>query len=212
MSLCPGWSRLCRADTASGRWCFKYTAEQVPARVLAQYSVVDLKVAFLTLNLFSLLNLADVLKSVLQQLDSETFSRDALIQEQNVKLAEGENIIHSSQVAIERLEKRTKVQEQQVKNKTCATHLWLQVFRCAYQLLFFVHVHVIVADWHSAENDWNLRGGKTFSAAGAGSQRAAAAEGACWQEMHGAAAGQCGQRHTTQVGERMCELLPTQQD
>lgn len=84
----------------------------------------------------------------------------------------------------------------------------LQVFRCAYQLLFFVHVHVIVADWHSAENNWNLRGGKTFSAAGAGSQRAAAAEGARWQEMHGAAAGQCGQRHTTQVGERMCELLP----
>lgn len=97
----------------------------MPARVLAQYSVVDLKVAFLTLNLLSLLNLADVLKSMLQQLDSETFSRDALIQEQNVKLAEGENIIHSSQAAIERLGKTTKLQEQQVKNKTCATHLWV---------------------------------------------------------------------------------------
>lgn len=61
-----------------------------------------------------MLTVADVLKSMLLQLDRQTFSTDALIQEQNEQLAEGEKLIRSHQAAIERLQKRTKVQEQQV--------------------------------------------------------------------------------------------------
>lgn len=98
----------------------------MPAHVLAQYLVGILKVGFPTLYPLWLLNLADVFKSTLLQLENETFPSQALIQEQNGKLAEGEKIIHTYQAAIERLEKRTKVQEQQVKkNKTCATDLWV---------------------------------------------------------------------------------------
>lgn len=84
------------------------------------HSVVNLKVAFLRLNSLLLLIVADVLKSMLLQLDRQKFSTDALIQEQNEQLAEGEKLIHSHQAAIELLERKTKVQEQQVEKKTPA--------------------------------------------------------------------------------------------
>lgn len=97
------------------------STEQVTA-AHALHSVVSLKVAFPELNpLFCfLLIVADVLRSMLQQLDRQTFSTDALILEQNEQLAEGGKLIQSHQAAIERLEKRTKVQEQQVKKRTGA--------------------------------------------------------------------------------------------
>lgn len=82
----------------------------------------SLKAAFLELNPLLLLIVAEFFKSTLQQLDSQTFATDALIEEQNEQLAESEKLIRSHEAAIERLEKRTKVQEQQVKKKTCFTH------------------------------------------------------------------------------------------
>lgn len=75
------------------------------------------------------------MKSMLQQLDSNVFSKDGLIYEQNGKLAEKDKIIHSNQAEIERLEKRTKMQEHKVKSKLIVPYdRWL-VGRCVDQFL-----------------------------------------------------------------------------
>lgn len=55
------------------------------------------------------------MKTMLQQLDTNLFSIDGLIQEQSGKLAEREKVISNNQAEIERLEKRTKMQEQKVR-------------------------------------------------------------------------------------------------
>lgn len=55
------------------------------------------------------------MKSMLQQLDTNLFSIDGLIDEQNGKLADREKLISNNQAEIERLEKRTKMQEHKVK-------------------------------------------------------------------------------------------------
>lgn len=57
------------------------------------------------------------MKSMLQQLDTNLFSIDGLIQEQSGKLAEKEKVISNNQAEIERLEKRTKMQEHKVKRQ-----------------------------------------------------------------------------------------------
>lgn len=55
------------------------------------------------------------MKSMLQQLDTNLFSIDGLIDEQNGKLADREKLISNNQAEIERLEKRTKMQDHKVK-------------------------------------------------------------------------------------------------
>lgn len=58
------------------------------------------------------------MKSMLQQLDTNLFSIDGLIEEQHGKLADREKLISNNQAEIERLEKRTKMQEHKVKKQT----------------------------------------------------------------------------------------------
>lgn len=81
----------------------------------------SIKVAFLELNPLSLSIVDAFFKSTLQQLDNQTISADALIGEQNEQLPESEEWILYHRAAMERLEKITKVQQQQVKQKTRLT-------------------------------------------------------------------------------------------
>lgn len=61
------------------------------------------------------------MKSMLQQLGTNLFSIDDLIQDQNRKLDERGKLISNNQAEIERLEKRTKTQEHNVKKLTDLT-------------------------------------------------------------------------------------------
>lgn len=58
--------------------------------------------------------LANVMKSMLQELDNNLISKDDYIHEQNCKLAEKDKIIQINKTEIERLEKKTKMQEHKV--------------------------------------------------------------------------------------------------
>uniref|UniRef100_A0A3Q3W0Z8 Kinesin-like protein n=1 Tax=Mola mola TaxID=94237 RepID=A0A3Q3W0Z8_MOLML len=57
---------------------------------------------------------ADMMKSTLQELDSNFISKDNFIHEQNGQLEEKDKIIQSNKAEIERLEKRTKMQEHKI--------------------------------------------------------------------------------------------------
>lgn len=57
------------------------------------------------------------MKSVLQDLDSNLVSKDNCILEQNGKLLEKDKIIQSNKAELERLEKKTKMQEHKVGSK-----------------------------------------------------------------------------------------------
>lgn len=59
-----------------------------------------------------------MLKSMLQQLDSNQAAKENAVQDQNDKLSEKDRIIQSNKAEIERLEKRTKMYEHKVQNKT----------------------------------------------------------------------------------------------
>ncbi|XP_047453267.1 kinesin-like protein KIF23 isoform X2 [Mugil cephalus] len=54
---------------------------------------------------------ANMMKSMLQELDNNLFSKDDFIHEQNGKLAEKDRIIQNNKMEIERLEKKAKMQE-----------------------------------------------------------------------------------------------------
>lgn len=62
---------------------------------------------------FSLI-IANMMKSMLQQLDSSLASKENLIHEQNCRLAEKEKVIQSNKTEIDRLEKKNKTQEHKV--------------------------------------------------------------------------------------------------
>lgn len=70
-----------------------------------------------------------MMKSMLQQLDSNLISKDD-IHEQNGKLVERDKIIQNNKAEIERLEKKTKLQEHKVKDKIIQTSCRLLVCRC----------------------------------------------------------------------------------
>ncbi|XP_051237963.1 kinesin-like protein KIF23 isoform X1 [Dicentrarchus labrax] len=57
---------------------------------------------------------ADMMKSMLQQLDSNLVSNDNFIHEQNGKLVEKDKIIQNNKTEIERLEKRSRMQEHKI--------------------------------------------------------------------------------------------------
>lgn len=57
---------------------------------------------------------ANMIKSVLQELDTGLISKDNFIQEQNGKLLEKDRIIQGNKAEIERLEKKSKMQEHKV--------------------------------------------------------------------------------------------------
>lgn len=57
---------------------------------------------------------ANMMKSVLQELDTGLISKDNFIQEQNGKLIEKDKIIQGNKAEIERLEKKSKMQEHKV--------------------------------------------------------------------------------------------------
>lgn len=56
----------------------------------------------------------NMMKPVLQELDTSLISKDNFIQEQNGKLIEKDKIIQGNKAEIERLEKKTKMQEHKV--------------------------------------------------------------------------------------------------
>lgn len=51
---------------------------------------------------------------MLQELDSNVISKENVILEQNGRLAEKDKVMHSNKMEIERLEKKTKMQEHKV--------------------------------------------------------------------------------------------------
>ncbi|XP_015250659.1 PREDICTED: kinesin-like protein KIF23 isoform X1 [Cyprinodon variegatus] len=57
---------------------------------------------------------ANMMKSMLQQLDSSLASKENLIHEQNCRLAEKEKVIQSNKTEIDRLEKKNKTQEHKI--------------------------------------------------------------------------------------------------
>ncbi|XP_042084401.1 kinesin-like protein KIF23 isoform X3 [Haplochromis burtoni] len=57
---------------------------------------------------------ANMMKPVLQELDTSLISKDNFIQEQNGKLIEKDKIIQGNKAEIERLEKKTKMQEHKI--------------------------------------------------------------------------------------------------
>uniref|UniRef100_A0A3P8PWB0 Kinesin-like protein n=1 Tax=Astatotilapia calliptera TaxID=8154 RepID=A0A3P8PWB0_ASTCA len=58
--------------------------------------------------------IANMMKPVLQELDTSLISKDNFIQEQNGKLIEKDKIIQGNKAEIERLEKKTKMQEHKI--------------------------------------------------------------------------------------------------
>lgn len=73
---------------------------------------------------------ADTMKSMLQRLDGNLLSKDDFICEQNGKLAERVKMIQSNKVELQRLEKKTKMQEQKVKAEVTHVSFRLVVWRC----------------------------------------------------------------------------------
>lgn len=68
-----------------------------------------------------MLILANVMKSMLQDLDNNLISKDNFIHEQNGKLFEKDKIIQNNKAEIERLEKRAKMQEHKVRDTNSQT-------------------------------------------------------------------------------------------
>ena len=66
---------------------------------------------------------ADLMKSMLQDLDSNLVSKGNYIHEQNGKLAEKDKIIQNNRAEIERLEKKNKMQEHKVRNQNTQNSL-----------------------------------------------------------------------------------------
>lgn len=123
-SPCPGWSKLCSTDTGSDRWWLMNTAKQVPAWIPAQSSPLSLHsylksyISYPSSHvLFLNFILANVMNSMLQELDNNLISKDNLIHEQNGKLVEKDKIIQSNTSEIECLKKGTKMQEYKVMDK-----------------------------------------------------------------------------------------------
>lgn len=143
------------------------------------------------------------MKSMLQELDNNLISKDNFIHEQTAKLVERDKIIQNNKAAIERLEKKNKMQEHKVGNKNI--QISKRVLTCRH-MISLVNISCDSAlDRHPSENDQNLRGRQAVTASGAGNQRAEAAEGAVREETHGTTDARRGLRYTAQVGERMCE-------
>lgn len=79
--------------------------------------------------------LANMMKSMLQEMDGNLISNDNFIQEQNDKLLEKDKIIQGNKADIERLEKKTKMQEHKVRDKNIKTSWKLLVCRYDTQIL-----------------------------------------------------------------------------
>lgn len=61
--------------------------------------------------------LANMMRSALQELDSNLISKENLIHEQSGKLAEKDRIIQNNKAEMERLEKKIKTQEHKVRHR-----------------------------------------------------------------------------------------------
>ncbi|XP_029991647.1 kinesin-like protein KIF23 isoform X1 [Sphaeramia orbicularis] len=70
------------------------------------------------------LNLANVIKSKFQELDSNLITRDNFIHEQNGKLFEKDKVIQNNKSEIERLEKKTRMQEHKIDILQKATKIY----------------------------------------------------------------------------------------
>lgn len=77
-----------------------------------------------------------MMKSMLQELDSNLVSNDNFIHEQNGKLLEKDKIIQNNKAEIERLEKRAKMQEHKVTDQIIQTSRRLLGCRCVAQFFF----------------------------------------------------------------------------
>lgn len=75
-----------------------------------RFWIVVFLLAHISLDVIS----ANMMKPVLQELDTSLISKDNFIQEQNGKLIEKDKIIQGNKAEIERLEKKTKMQEHKV--------------------------------------------------------------------------------------------------
>lgn len=60
--------------------------------------------------------LANMMKSMLQELDNNLLSKDNFIHEQTAKLVEKDKIIQNNKAEIERIEKKNRAQEHKVEN------------------------------------------------------------------------------------------------
>lgn len=65
--------------------------------------------------------LANALKAMLQDMDGDLISKDNLIREQTGKLDEKDKVIQTNKAELERLEKRTKMQEHKVRDSVIYT-------------------------------------------------------------------------------------------
>lgn len=109
------------------------------------FGIVFFLLAHISLDVIS----ANMIKSVLQELDTGLISKDNFIQEQNGKLLEKDRIIQGNKAEIERLEKKSKMQEHKVGVNGLIHAADLKVVT-----FFFSYVsHVSVSDWHPAENN-----------------------------------------------------------
>lgn len=60
--------------------------------------------------------LANMMKSMLQELDNNLLSKENFIHEQTAKLVEKDKIIQNNKAEIERIEKKNRAQEHKVEN------------------------------------------------------------------------------------------------
>lgn len=65
-----------------------------------------------------------MMKSMLQELDTNVISKDNFIYEQNGKLSEKDKIIQNNKAEVERLEKITKKQEHKVRDASFSIFLF----------------------------------------------------------------------------------------
>lgn len=85
---------------------------------------------------------------MLQQLDSNQTAKESAILQQNDKLSEKDRIIQSNKAEIERLEKRTKMFEHKVQDKT--NHVTPGLFCLFFQKTWYDDCG---SDRHPSEND-----------------------------------------------------------
>lgn len=95
-----------------------------------------------------------MMRSMLQELDSKLISKENLIHEQTGKLAEKDKVIQNNKTDLERLEKKTKMQEHKVGDQEkkkirisyCCSYCFLILDVFMFQNVFFF------SDWHPPEN------------------------------------------------------------
>lgn len=110
-----GWSTAKQTeDPADDDWRIQQSRWELTARLSQVNSFFFSFLFVFVLAHLPYLILASRMKSMLQELDSNVISKENVILEQNGRLAEKDKVMHSNKMEIERLEKKTKMQEHKV--------------------------------------------------------------------------------------------------